>query len=179
MKKFVLILSAILVSTLFCSCKSEDSSSSNSDAKVTTITNNAQFSGNNPAIANAINETYATALDTSVYPYAQELFISVDEDNKLIDYTIIVQNDTTSDEAVEYSTTLLTMLNDYASSHDDSIAKSSDGYYGGVFDEYSALLTVATEDSVLTESDWLVCQTIDAGTNAPVQAGGYIGDSNS
>lgn len=172
MKKKIMLLTAILLmcSSIVCGCNSskDDTSVGNSSN-----TNSNSSSNSSKKWDNTINKVYKTTLDTDVYPYADDVYISVNEDKKLIDYTVIVADDTTSEQAVQYATDLIKIFNDTASESDNTITKSSDNNYGSVFDEYDILMTIATEESVLNEKDWLVCQTIKAGEHTAIQAGGF------
>lgn len=161
MKKKLILLTALL---LMCcpfiyGCNSESSD-------IPTAKTNTSWDDN-------INDIYNLALDKDAYPYSKEIYINVDENSKLIDYTIIVEDDTTAEEAVQYATDLIKSFNDNASEKDNSISKSSEDSYGGVFDTYDVVMTIATEESVLTEKDWLVCQTIKAGEHTPIKSGGF------
>lgn len=176
MKKKIMLLTAVLLmcsSMMFGCSNSQTDNSTNSDNSSNTNSNSNNSSKSNTKWQKTIDEVYDIALDTDTYPYASDIYISVSDDKKLVDYTVIVADDTTSEQAVEYATDLIKMFNDTASEKDSSITKSSDNNYGSFFDEYDVLMTIATEESVLNEKDWLVCQTINAGEHTPVQAGGF------
>jgi ribosomal silencing factor RsfS len=128
---------------------------------------------------NTINGVYEVALDKDTYPYADSIYIDVDESNRLVDYTVIVADDTTEEQAVAYANDLIDAFNDIAAEKKDGITPSSDGYYGSVFDEYKIIMTIATNESIMNESDWLVCQTIAAGEHTPIQAGGFSNNAAS
>jgi hypothetical protein len=172
MKKKLILLSAILLMctpfTYGCNSNSDSSSSSS-----TPLANTGTSWDDN------INEVYEMALDEETYPYSDSAYINVDQNNLLIDYTIIVADETTPEEAVQYANDLVRAFNDSVSKTDSSIAPSTDDYYGGVFDTYSFCMTIATNESVLNESDWLVCQTVKAGEHTPIQAGGYNSSTES
>ncbi len=166
MKKKLILLSAILLmcTPFVCGCNSSSDSSSSSD---TPLANTGTSWDSN------INEVYELALDKDTYPYSDSIYINVDQNNMLVDYTVIVGDETTSEQAVQYANDLVRAFNDSVSKTDSSIATSTDDYYGGVFDTYSFCMTIATNESVLNETDWLVCQTVKAGEHTAIQAGGY------
>ncbi|MCD7800004.1 MAG: hypothetical protein LUG94_02195 [Ruminococcus sp.] len=170
MKNKIFLLGAII---LMCCPMVYGCSSSDSETDSSSSSNSSSSSS---SWDKTINEVYDLALDEDTYPFADEIYINVSDEKKLVDYTVIVANDTTSEEAVQYASDLITMFNDVASNSDDSITKSSDGNYGSLFDEYDVLMTIATEESVLNEKDWLVCQTIKAGEHTPIEAGGFSED---
>jgi hypothetical protein len=120
-----------------------------------------------------INEVYEMALDKDTYPFSDSAYRNIDQNSKLVDYTIIVGDETTPEQAVQYANDLVRAFNDSVSKSDSSVAPSTDDYYGGVFDTYSFCMTIATNESVLNETDWLVCQTVKAGEHTPIEAGGY------
>lgn len=172
MKKKLILLSAILLMCCpFAYGCNNNSSNTNSDV-------NMPYANTGTTWDNTINGVYEVALDKALYPYSDNIYINVDENNKLVDYTIIVAEETTSKQAVTYATDLIKSFNDIASKKDDSVSPSSDDYYGSVFDEYEIVMTIATEKSILNEKDWLVCQTIKAGEHTPIVAGGFKGNSN-
>jgi hypothetical protein len=184
MKKKLVALSILLMMclTLNVGCNSSSSSSTDNTASVGDNANADADSNEIPHSKTGtvwdtnIDEVYELSLDKDVYPFSDQIYINVDENSKLIDYTIIVADETTPEQAVQYATDLIKALNDSASADDDSIAKSSDGYYGGMFDKYDVCMTIATEESVLNEKDWLVCQTVKAGEHTPMEAGGFTNE---
>lgn len=179
MKKKIMLLTAVLLmcsSMMFGCSSSQTDNNTNADNSSNTNSNSNNSSKSNTKWQKTIDAVSNSALDTNTYPYANDIYISVSDDKKLVDYTVIVANDTTPEQAVEYATDLIKMFNDTASEKDSSITKSSDNNYGSLFDEYDVLMTIATEESVLNEKDWLVCQTIKAGEHTPIQAGGFSGN---
>lgn len=166
MKKKLILLSAIL---LMCcpfayGCNSSEDNSND----------NAQYAKTGTSWDNNINEVYEIALNKETYPFADSVYINIDENNKLVDYTIIVGDETTPEQAVQYANDLVKAFNDSVSNSDSNIAKSTDDYYGGVFDTYDFCMTIATNESVLNETEWLVCQTVKAGEHTAIQSGGYV-----
>lgn len=180
MKKRLVALSVLLMMCLSINvgCTKSSSSSTSDDS---TVGDSASNKSNIPHSKTGtvwdtnIDDVYEMSLDKDVYPYSDQIYITVDDTNKLVDYTIIVADETTPEQAVQYATDLIKALNDSASGRDSSIAKSSDGYYGGMFDTYDVCMTIATEESVLNEQDWLVCQTVKAGEHTAIKAGGFNG----
>lgn len=182
MKKKLVALSVLLMMCLSinvgCTKNTSSSTDSNTNDDVAigdsvTTKSNIPHAQTGTVWDSNIDDVYAMSLDKDVYPYSDQIYITVDETNKLVDYTIIVADETTPEQAVQYATDLIKAFNDSVSADDSSIAKSSDGYYGGMFDNYAVCMTIATEKSVLNEEDWLVCQTVKAGEHTPIEAGGF------
>ena len=60
------------------------------------------------------------------------------------------------------------MFNDIVATQDFSIAKSSENYYGGLWDRYTLQLEIFKEEDLLFPEKYYVNQEIDPGANAPV-----------
>lgn len=118
-----------------------------------------------------ISDFYTKALASS---YCDEIYVVVKESTKLVDMTIVIPDGTSDEDGLERSTNLVKLFNDTAIELDDTFSESSEGYYGGMFDEYDLNITVATPDTAMYESQWLVFQTIQAGTHDAIVKGGYV-----
>lgn len=181
MKKILILLSTLLLINgvlTGCSNNSNDDTDNNSE-NIGNSSGQQQVVNLNPTEEDAkwndtIEKFYEEGLDSTKYPCSRELYVMANESSKLIDFTIVIQNDTTDEEGLEYTTQMVKLFNDLAMQDDSSITPSSDGYYGSLFDEYNINLTVASEETAMYESQWLVCQNIQAGTHEAVKKGGYV-----
>lgn len=77
---------------------------------------------------------------------------------------------------IEWLEECLTALNDEAIKQDPEFKVSSEGYYGGLFDQYSVCLSAMCLDEILTR--WPVNQRIEAGTHDPIVTNNDIIDLN-
>ena len=181
MKKILILLSTLLLINgvlTGCSNNSNDDTDNNSE-NIGNSSGQQQVVNLNPTEEDAkwndtIEKFYEEGLDSTKYPCSRELYVMANESSKLIDFTIVIQNDTTDEEGLEYTTQMVKLFNDLAMQDDSSITPSSDDYYGSLFDEYNINLTVASEETAMYESQWLVCQNIQAGTHEAVKKGGYV-----
>ena len=60
------------------------------------------------------------------------------------------------------------MFNDVVATQDFSIAKSSEHYYGGLWDKYTLQLEIFKEEDLLFPQKYYVNQEMDPGSNDPV-----------
>lgn len=183
MKKMLIILTTmLLINGTFCGC-SKDNPTDTTD-EISTV-GDSQASPQimvdaNPSEDDAkwdsvINKVYELGLDSTTYPCSQELYIMARENQKLIDFTVVIKDGTSDEDGLAYTVDLVKLFNDTAKDLlDNSIVESSQDYYGSLFDEYNINLTVSTEENAMYESKWLVCQSIPAGTNEAVKKGGYV-----
>ena len=105
MKKKIMLLTAVLLmcsSMMFGCSSSQTDNNTNADNSSNTNSNSNNSSKSNTKWKKTIDEVSNSALDTNTYPYANDIYISVSDDKKLVDYTVIVANDTTPEQAVEY-----------------------------------------------------------------------------
>lgn len=184
MKKKLILLVALMLMVSSTGCN-QNSNQNDNNTEVTSIETNysdeseedfplADPTDASPRWNETINKVYELGLDSSTYPFCEEIFITASDNSKLIDYTIVVQNDTTEEQAQQYATELIKMFNDNMVGIGESYAPSSDGYYGELFDTYNVSMVMAREDDAMYESNWLVCQNIRAGSHDAIKIGGYV-----
>lgn len=189
MKKNLILLIALMliVSSTGCNQNNNDTDEENSteitsmDTEENTQENEEDFPLADPTDVSArwnetINKVYELGLDSSTYPFCEEIFITASDNSKLIDYTVVVQNDTTEEQAKQYATELIKMFNDNMVGIGESYAPSSDGYYGELFDTYNVSMVMSREEDAMYEANWLVCQNIRAGSHDAIKIGGYVAE---
>jgi hypothetical protein len=181
MKKMLIILTTLTFFTMtMTGCNSSSSQNETSDSTETTTAQQQVVDLNSTEEDAKWNETieefYKQAEDKDKYPYCDELYAFVKESSKLVDITIVIPDGTSDEDGLECATQIVKLFNDVALQNELVIGESSsDNYYGSLFDEYSVNLTVASPETAMYESQWLVCQNIPAGTHEAVQKGGYVG----
>lgn len=95
------------------------------------------------------------------YSYVQDYYISAK--NKKITISVVVDDYTNPQDALEFADTLVRQLNLYATTQDSSIEPSSLDYYGGLYDRYSALVGVSPASSSNNTKDWYIYDAIASG----------------
>jgi hypothetical protein len=98
------------------------------------------------------------------------LGFAAEEGNALIIFGITVKDGTSSDEAAQLATEVVKAFNDEIVKQDSKITKSSEGFYGGLFEEYSIDIKVSPESEKGDETKWLVNTMIPGGTNDPIMS---------
>lgn len=116
-------------------------------------------------IGNDLDEEF---VDNEDYPMAVSVNYSVDTENKSIDYTLLVKEGTTPEEAVEFANAAVRYLNDSIATQDFSYEQSSETSYGGFFKEYDLHLTVMPDYSMNEEQYWLVDMDIPKGSDEKI-----------
>lgn len=178
----ILLITLSIFGTVLIGCESKQSTSNENKQSISSenIGNSStqqQVVDLNPSEEDAkwdslIKDFYVEAENN---PYCEEIYVFVKESSKLVDMTIVIPNGTSDEDGLECTTQLVKTFNDMATQIDDTFEKSSENYYGGIFDTYNLNLTVATPDTAMYESQWLVCQNIQAGTHDAIVKGGYTG----
>lgn len=95
------------------------------------------------------------------YTFVRDYSIIADGDELTI--TAVVDDATDPEKALDFADTLIRQLNLYASMQDSDIKPSSADYYGGLYDEYSALVGVAQASKTDDPDEWLVYDSIATG----------------
>lgn len=97
--------------------------------------------------------------------------VSIDAPNERNNFfnIIIVANNEPADENeyIKWCSETLTFINEEAVKLDPEYSPASEGYYGGLFDQYSFLITATNKDDVTKK--WAVYQTVEAGTHVPIK----------
>ena len=111
-----------------------------------------------------LNKNYKANEDSKVIGIG----FAAEEGSALITFGVTVMDGTSSDEAVQLATEVVKAFNDEIVKQDSKIAKSSEGYYGGLFEEYGIDIKVSPESEKGDETKWLVNTMIQGGTNDPI-----------
>lgn len=81
-------------------------------------------------------------------------------DGKNIMFVIVVDDNTDSEKALNFGDTFVKQLNTYANTLNPNITLSSDDYYGGLYDNYNALVGIAEVGKKDNPDDWLAYYSI-------------------
>ena len=90
------------------------------------------------------------------------------EDKKTIRLIWPLKNTATQLDAMNNGAGYIKMFNDVVATQDFSIAKSSEHYYGGLWDKYTLQLEIFKEEDLLFPQKYYVNQEMDPGSNDPV-----------
>ena len=91
------------------------------------------------------------------------------EDQKIIRLIWPLKNTATQLDAIYAGPGYIKLFNDVVATQDFSIAKSSENYYGGLWDKYTLQLEIFREKDIRFNSDqYYVNQEMDPGSNDPV-----------
>lgn len=84
-------------------------------------------------------------------------------DGKNITISIIVDDSTDPDKALDFADTVVRLLNLYANIQDSNVELASKDFYGGLYTEYTALVGVAQNSKINSQDEWLVFDAIVGG----------------
>jgi len=115
-----------------------------------------------------VKEDCKDALNQDDYPHGSYLDFAVHEEEKTIELIWPMTNDSNQEEAIDYGEAYIKAFNDAAAIQDFSIAKSTDDYYGGLWDTYRINLQVYAEKNIMNSENYYVNQIIDKGTDDAV-----------
>lgn len=110
-----------------------------------------------------ISQTKEEITDPQFFSYVKDVEIIVDSDEKQITLSAVVSDATDPTVALDYADTMVRRLNAWAQMQDGSIKSSSKNYYGGIYDEYSAMVGVAPLSKVKDTDKWFVYDVIAKG----------------
>jgi len=117
---------------------------------------------------NAVAAYALNAIQSNGYDFDA---VSIDAPNERNNFfnIIIVSNSEPADENeyVKWCTETLAYMNEEAVRLDPEYSPASEGYYGGLFDQYTFMITAANKDDVTKK--WAVYQTVEAGTHVPIK----------
>lgn len=94
----------------------------------------------------------------------------IDPEGKTVQINLFVKEETTKEDAVAYANAVLKGMNDEIAVQDFSVEKSSDTSYGGYYKDKTVTITVIAGNPMSGEENYLVDQTIEPGTDTPIQA---------
>lgn len=116
------------------------------------------------------DELDAAFTENEDYPMGVSVNYAMDPETKTLDLTLLVEDETTAEDAVLYANAVVRGLNDEVATQDFSYETSSEESYGGFFKEYTINLIVMPNGSQSNESRWLVNMTIPAGSDEKIVA---------
>ena len=97
---------------------------------------------------------------TELYDFVQDFYVGLQEDGKTINISIIVDEATDPQKALEYTHMLIKELNYYAAEQDKTLEAASSASYGGLYDKYHALVGVATPSTTDDVDEYLIYDAI-------------------
>lgn len=97
---------------------------------------------------------------TELYDFVQDFYVGLQEDGKTINISIIVDEATDPQKALEYTHMLIKELNYYASEQDKTLEAASSESYGGLYDKYHALVGVATPSTTDDVDKYLIYDAV-------------------
>ena len=97
---------------------------------------------------------------TELYDFVQDFYVGLQEDGKTINISIIVDEATDPQKALEYTHMLIKELNYYAAEQDKTLEAASSESYGGLYDKYHALVGVATPSTTDDVDEYLIYDAI-------------------
>ena len=115
-----------------------------------------------------VNYDFTYAIDEAYPEISSYIDFEVIEDKKTIRLIWPLKNTATQLDAINNGVGYIKMFNDIVATQDFSIAKSSENYYGGLWDRYTLQLEIFKEEDLLFPEKYYVNQEIDPGSNAPV-----------
>ena len=115
-----------------------------------------------------VNYDFTYAIDEAYPEISSYIDFEVIEDKKTIRLIWPLKNTATQLDAINNGAGYIKMFNDIVATQDFSIAKSSENYYGGLWDRYTLQLEIFKEEDLLFPEKYYVNQEIDPGSNAPV-----------
>lgn len=115
------------------------------------------------------DDCYET-LNQEEYPLLNQLDYVVFEDKNIIRLILVLKDEANQLDALTYGTAYIKAFNDAMATQDFSLARSGEGYYGGLWDKYGLELEVYPYSEILNEdtSGYYVNQAMDPASNDPV-----------
>ncbi len=173
MIKKTFFITACLCMALTTSCKEKNTDNTKTVVNDNVVVTEAPKKGGNEIVKDP-NKTLnlklcadaaTELLFTDKYPDMDIAIGLPSEENNFIDITIISVEDPENEELfIEWMLDCMKAMNDEAVRQmPDKYAPSSEGYYGGLFDEYDILLAAVSESKIF--SRWSIDQKILAGTH--------------
>lgn len=115
-----------------------------------------------------IEETKAELTNPEFFDFVLDIDINVDESNKRINFSIVVNDDTDPNIALDFGDTALRWLNNYAKFQDSSLKSGAKNYYGGIYDKYDVIIGIAPLNKISDSSQWFVFDGIAKGIQGTV-----------
>lgn len=95
------------------------------------------------------------------YTFVRDYYIEAKDANLTI--TVVVDDATDPKKALDFADTLVRQLNLYANMQNNDIALGNVNFYGGLYEEYSALVGVAPASQINNPDNWFVYDAITGG----------------
>lgn len=94
----------------------------------------------------------------------------IDQENKIVNINLFVKPEATKEDAVAYATAVIKGMNDEIAVQDFSVEKASETSYGSYYKDKTVNITVIAGTPMSGGDLYLVEQTIEPGSDAPIQA---------
>lgn len=114
---------------------------------------------------NKCQEDLKGELLSDSYAYVQDIALIVNDEDKKITLTAILDDSVSPEMALEFADTLIRRTNSLANMQDSNVAPCGADSYGGVFDAYDCLIGIASASQVNNSAQWFVYDAIARGTN--------------
>lgn len=88
---------------------------------------------------------------------------TIEANNNDLTISIVVDDSTTPEKALDFADTVVRQLNLYAQMQDSNIESSSKDNYGGLYKQYTTLVGVAPQSKIKNQDDWFVYGSIGSG----------------
>ncbi len=102
--------------------------------------------------------------NTNAYPKMTDVSVFVNDETAEITIVMSVEDDMTSEEAVDYAQRILESANNAVADQDFSITLAEDGVsYGGLYERYGVYVGIAPDSTKEDEITWLVDEHLEKG----------------
>ena len=115
-----------------------------------------------------IHEDMDAMLTKADYPQGYYTDFAVYPDASQINLIWVLNDDASAEDAVAYGAAILKAFNDAYVNQDNTVAASTDKYYGGLWDKWEAVLQLYRNSDIMTEGSYYVNQVISAGSGDAV-----------
>lgn len=115
-----------------------------------------------------IHEDMDAMLTKEDYPQGYYTDFAVYPDASQINLIWVLKDDASAEDAVAYGAAILKAFNDAYVNQDNTVAASTDKYYGGLWDKWEAVLQLYRNSDIMTEGSYYVNQVIAAGSGDAV-----------
>ena len=115
-----------------------------------------------------IHEDMDAMLTKEDYPQEYYTDFAVYPDASQINLIWVLNDDASAEDAVAYGAAILKAFNDAYVNQDNTVAASTDKYYGGLWDKWEAVLQLYRNSDIMTEGSYYVNQVISAGSGDAV-----------
>ena len=115
-----------------------------------------------------IHEDMDAMLTKEDYPQGYYTDFAVYPDASQINLIWVLKDDASAEDAVAYGAAILKAFNDAYVNQDNTVAASTDKYYGGLWDKWEAVLQLYRNSDIMAEGSYYVNQVIAAGSGDAV-----------